>query len=207
MNPAFTTAVAREDQLTLLAHLPYAPPLLGVTIVPLAWRHVLELTLRRNAFFAGLAPLKGDVAELLWHLHPYFRTGDGRFPNLPPGARRPTRLGVWLTRRAVAQHCAKIDLVEAERVIRTWKDEQFMDAPQGRTEKQILAASSPLAARVDQVDAVASILVFRAGYSRDAVLASGVAWTLQILRAEGISNGEQNRYIRPSAELIGDPAP
>jgi hypothetical protein len=81
INPKFLEAREREQRNRVLAHI-LPQTLLRIPLrhggefaapmQPLTERTRLELSLAGNAFFAGRAPLLGDVFMLLWRHHPEF---------------------------------------------------------------------------------------------------------------------------------------
>lgn len=212
---SYDQARAAEELSALLAHLPYARPLLGHCVVPLRWAHELELTLSANAFFSGQAPLLGDVFELLWRLDPVFTTGDGRLPNLPAGAVIPSRWTRFRLRVRLWRFCQRLDLHRAEVAVRAWLAVQRQDAPHSTTddgagESGAITYNPRIAERVNQFDAVALHFSTTCGYTPEQILQLGVAWTWQHMRAADLSSGDakrMNRWIRPSADLLTFEAP
>lgn len=111
INPQFLAARAKEQSARLLTYLPWPRPIV-VTLRSrggwLSWwprnpvtspvvhfteRHHVELTFAQNAFVIGARPLRGDVFQFLWRLHPEFMRPDGTLAN--QGHRRAT----WCERR------------------------------------------------------------------------------------------------------------
>jgi hypothetical protein len=205
-HQTYEQARAAEELNALLAHLPYARPLLGSLVVPLRWAHKLELTLSGNAFFTGIAPLRGDFFELLWRLDPFFRTGDGRFPNLLSGVHPPSRLAGFRARVSLWRKCLALDVHAAEVVVRTWLAEQEQDRPQAGGG----GTTSRHADTVNQYDSVVRHFTQGCGYSPEQCLQLGVAWSWQQLRADALASGDPkaaNRFVRPSAHLLGQDLP
>lgn len=209
MNPdprTFEQARAEEELNALLAHLPYARPLLGVPVVPLRWAHELELGLSGNALFVNIAPLRGDFEELLWRLHPYFTSPDGCMPNLRPGARRPGRLTVFLTRLFIWLTARRLEVHAAEIEVRDWLAAHRQDEPGGSTSEEGEAgAPSRLAERVNQFDSISEHFSESCGYTPEQILQLGVAWSWQHYRVGALASGDPklaNRFIRPSAALV-----
>lgn len=207
VNQAFFEARAAEARRRMLAYVLHAPaidiPLRGggtaiFPVVTLRWRHMFELLRSGNALASGgLRPLLGDVFEFLWRLHPYYRSPAGNWPNLTSYDRRPgwlrTRLSHWLVRRAVA----RIDLAAAESLLRARIREAFQDSPKNNDNQ----APSALAPDLSMFD-YASHFFAAAGWTREQILEEHVAWTFQVMRADDIMNGREDRHAADSNKLL-----
>lgn len=202
-QPTFEQARAREEENRIIAHLPYARPLLGQPIVTLTWRHCLELTLARNAFFTNQAPELGDVFDFIWRLHPAFFRPDGTRPNLPEGARIVARWRCALVRAALAARVRRFSLAAARAAVEAWIDASYQDMPTESTNKNGSEASavSRLSPRLTWFDSV--VAQYEAGgHSRHYALDLGVALSFQMMRARLIASGEGARCVAPSDKLI-----
>lgn len=204
LNTEYRRAVDHERRNRLLAYLHFAPdfqlPLrirrsFAIPCVTLRWWHVLELQRTGNAFLTSLEPAKGDFIEILWLLHPYYRTAYGTFPNLPAGARRPLRLYVVLTRWIIRMACRQLVAGAAERIIRLRVQDAFQDRATPPEEEN----PSELAPTIQQLDLIGAQL---SHLTRDQLLNESVARTLQIGRVNGILEGRGDDYVPPSARLI-----
>lgn len=205
-NSAFAAAIAHEERNRLLAYVPRRfveiPLRRGIAfpfpIVSLRWRHVLELLRSGNAFVTAAPAQPGDIAELLWLLHPHH---PGNRSLLPSDASRLTLpLYAWLSRVVVEIACAQVALGAAEVALRSlirdaFQDREHSGAPVGEE-------PSALEPTLTQLDTVSERFA-RAGYTVDQVLAAPVAWTLQVIRAEGLRDPERrDNFVPPSARLL-----
>lgn len=193
----YEQAVAREEENRLLAYVGRGRPVLGFLLVNLTWRHCLELSLARNAFFTELRAERGDVFDFLWRLHPHFRTIDGRFPNVRHGAKPPSRLRSAFAAWRIALFVRRVDLVQAELAILQWIRDAYQDKPADDTDGDDSSpkpTASALSARLNWFDWISS-------QHGDRALDLGVAVSFQILRAQMVARGEGARCIPPSAAL------
>lgn len=209
INPAYFDAVAREERNRYRAYLDRAPALelplrsgghFAFPIVTLRWRHVLELLQSGNAFLSGQEPLPGDFEELLWRLHPFFRTTSGHYANLRPHDLRPLALYSFLARILIRIAAAQLIRPAAEKVIRLY----FRDAQQDRpsaNEGSGAEEASAAAPTLTQLDLIAGRLGL-AGWSRAAILEENIAYTYQILRTADLLEGKGDQYVPPSAQLL-----
>lgn len=209
INPAYFDAVAHEERNRYRAYLDRAPalelPLRGgrqfqFPVVTLRWRHVLDLLHSGNAFLTGEIPLAGDFEELLWRLHPYFRTPDGHYVNLRPQAPRPLALYSWLSRLLIRIVAAQLVRPGAEKIIRLRLRDAQQDRPSDGESSQTEEVSAA-APTLSQLDLVATRLGL-AGWSRAAILDENVAFTYQVLRAADLLEGKADQYVPPSAKLL-----
>lgn len=196
-NAAFVAAQAAEERNRLLAWLDRAPDLAlrtrggGTLVFPvltLRWRHVLTLLRSGNAFVSSGPVAPGDVAEFLWLLHPWH----------PENGRRAF-LRRRLARVLVEVLSVFVSLPHAERALRALVLAAFQDRetfPKPRDEEP-----SPLEPTLTQFDAVARHFIL-AGWTREQLLESGVAFTLQVLRAHGLAEGRADNFVPPSASLL-----
>jgi hypothetical protein len=196
-NAAFVAAQAAEERNRLMAWLDRAPDLslrtrggrvLVFPVLTLRWRHVLTLLRSGNAFVSTATPAAGDVAEILWLLHPWHPANGGR-----------AFLRVRLARVLVEVLSVFVSLPHAERELRTLLRDAFQDReqfPRPRDEEP-----SPLEPTLTQFDAVARHFIL-AGWTREQLLESGVAFTLQVLRAQGLAEGRSDNFVPPSAGLL-----
>ncbi|HVT74585.1 MAG TPA: hypothetical protein VHD61_15735 [Lacunisphaera sp.] len=198
--PTFEEARFREEQNRLLAYLPFSRPLLGLPVVTLTWRILLELTLAGNAFVRPVEPTRDDVYQFLWRLHPCFRRPAGDLPNLPAGSFQPSRWRCFLARVdcwRVSRHY-RPNAIEFQ--IRRWLEEARQDAPRNdRGDSEV----SSLEETVNQFDDITACFSPR-GYLPGQILDLGVAWSLQQVRAEGLNSPDpklRGRFISPSAAL------
>jgi len=208
INPEYFEALAREQRNRYLAYCDDAPALdlrlrtghrFPFPSVALRWRHVLDLLRSGNAFLSGEAAMAGDFEEILWALHPYYRTVRGCYANLRAQDPRPLPLYSWLSRRLIRVVARQLSLPASEKIIRL----RLRDAQQDRPalgsdgdEEQSLAAPT-----LNHFDYVAGRLAL-AGWSRPAVLEENVAYTYQVLRASDLMAGKGDRYVPPSAQLL-----
>lgn len=195
---AYDDAVAREEENRVLAYLGVGRPLFGLMLAGLTWRHVLELSLARNAFFIGREPTRQEVFDFLWRLNLHYERPNGKLVNWPADARRPGLIGRSLTRMRCRYIAYSLPVAVLEKTIRAWINESWQDMPVGEPDKQG-SAFSKLAPRLNWFDTISSYFAFD---RLDTVLDCPVALTFQRIRADFIRNGKESRCIPPSAALI-----
>lgn len=203
---------AREERNRLLAYcerLTLELPLTGgrrfpFPLVVLRWHHVLALLRSGNAFFTALEPRPGDFLELLWLLHPH-HPANRALAARSPFAHRPSPFTApvyaWLSRLVLHAAAAQLQLAPAEKILRLHLRDAFQDR-EGSPRDPDAPEPGPLEPTVTDFDLVSARFA-AAGYTRERFLAAPVAWTLQVLRVEGLRDPRRrDHFIPPSASLL-----
>jgi hypothetical protein len=130
VNAKFLAARAAEQRNRLIAYLPGPAPVCGVMIRHLTPRAAAELSLAGNAFAASTPPLRADVFQFLWRLHPAFE----RPRRIAPGATllrsvRAYGFRAGLARWRLARYVHRYSLPGAIAEIRAYLSTVYQDAP------------------------------------------------------------------------------
>jgi hypothetical protein len=210
LTAAAQELLARENRARLRAYDPIALPLalpdrrgrsLVFPLATLTWRHCRDLAKADNAFFIpGTVPQRGDYYELLWRLHPYFRSASGRYANLPRDDRRPGPFRSWLSRKLVWIYCWNLDLVASEIPVRLRLQESRNDQPAAKRRDagtDLLAQLAP----VNALDDAAEYLTAR-GFGLEDFLDCPVAVSYQLQRRELIAAGKAELFISEAGKLL-----
>lgn len=220
LSPELAAARAAEQRRRLIAYLPQSEPIVlrcgdrevACPVVHLTERHRLELTLAGSAFFAGRAPLLGDVFQLLWRLHPdwrrplhpsWLRVHPSRRARPLPRWRSIVAYGrgsgaahAWLAR--VVQRC---DLYGAAAAIETWIEHQYQDEPAARVDDTRAAEpAAPGPARC-LPDVVTRHFARAMGIDPRQVVDVPIALLHQWHREELLATGRAEAVIDPSEQL------
>jgi hypothetical protein len=210
LSAAAQEVLARENRARLRAYdhiqLPLELPGRGgrALVFPLAtltWRHCRDLAKLDNAFFVpGATPQRGDYFELLWRLHPYYRSDAGRYANLPRDDRRPGPFRSWLSRKLVLLACWNLDIVAAEIPLRLRLKEARNDQPAVQRKDAGTDLLSQLAP-VNALDDAAEFLTGR-GLNFEEVLDFPVAVFYQIQRRQIIGEGKAELFLSEAGKLL-----
>jgi hypothetical protein len=207
ITPAFLAARAAERQHRLLIHaraLAWVPLRRGASLllltplVPLTHRHVVELTLARNAFLRGFSPLAGDLFAFLWRLHPLFRRPDGSFPNTS------ARLSFACLRSAFARYRLRRAVLRCEQEPAATTIREFLArASQDAAAPECDAVEAPAAPERCPIDNVVDYAARTYHLHPDAVLDLPIALLHQLYRDHLLSlpDGELAVFA-PSDDLL-----
>jgi hypothetical protein len=208
LSAAAKEVLARENLARVRAYGPLQPPVVlpgrrGPLTFPLAtltWRHCRDFAEVDNAFFiAGAVPARGDYFEVLWRLHPYYRSASGRYPNLPRDDARPGPFRSWISRKLLWLACWNLDLVAAEVPLRLRLNEAWGDRPARRRggSEDLLSQLAP----VNALDDAFEFLSAR-GWNLEEFLDSPVALFYQIQRRLLIGEGKADLFLSAAGELL-----
>lgn len=223
LSPAFLEARAAEQRRRLIAYLPIAEPItlvvrgrpVPVAVVHLTQRIRSELGLAENAFLAGLAPLRGDVFQLLWRLSPAWRRPLRPMWLRVHPSRRARPLPRWRSLLAYGWHAGwaharlgrlvdRCDLRAAEAGIARWIEGQYQDEPARPVVGSAPAEVSTAPARCG-LDAVCQHFATWLGIDPLTVPDVPIPLLHQWHRDWLIATGRSEAVIDPSTELA--PAP
>lgn len=213
VNPKFLAARAAEIRNRQLAHLAVPAPLCGVPVRHLTPRHVNELRLAGNAFCGGgEQPMRGDIFQFLWRLHPDFARPVRAWPRWPSrGLELVKNLYAFGWRagwaryrlvRNVAGRSVVISALEIEGYLATvYQDLQAADLPTGAKGKQRCIPLLPPGSWLDNY--CLSFLRLVPGWTPEQIVDCPLARLLQLHRESLLlqEDGELS-VIDPSDALL-----